>query len=447
MRAFLSALIVAAGVLACPSAWADPGAKRVIISFRAGTSAAAREKALAGLGAKAIKHVVSSDERRQFVAVVAELPAAGAAGAPARPVSMSLSAAVPAASSDVLEIEEDYRVKWIEGAEPQALGAAPFPAAARLAELGLKPFRSASLMSMAGASGGRSEIPWGISRVRAPSAWDYTEGAKVRVAVIDTGIDGRHSDLRGKIDGGYSAIDDSEKPESWQDQNGHGTHVAGTIAAARDGQGVVGVAPRARLYSVRVLDADGSGSLSDVIKGIVWCAENGIQVANMSLGSPFPSPSMQRALRYAKARGVVVVAAAGNSGGSVGFPGGYPEAIAVSALDWNDRLAAFSSRGPEVRFTAPGVAVVSTYMGGDFSSLSGTSMAAPHVAGLAAMAVSFGYRGLDGPDGVLEQLKRAARPVEGLSDEEQGFGIIDAGRLARSNGSSNLVAVASLSRR
>src|SRR5208283_2963149 len=112
-----------------------------------------------------------------------------------------------------------------------------------------------------------------------PAAWDFTQGAGVRVAVIDTGIDLSHKALQGKIDGGYNAITDSEAPGSYQDDNGHGTHVSGTIAA--NSPDLMGVAPKARLYAVKVLDADGSGSLSDVIKGIVWATNNSMQVANM----------------------------------------------------------------------------------------------------------------------------------------------------------------------
>ena len=194
---------------------------------------------------------------------------------------------------------------------------------------------------------------------------------------------------------------------------------------------MVGVAPRARLYAVRVLDADGSGSISGIVDGIIWCANNGIQVANMSLGSSQPSPTLERALRYAKAMGVVVVAAAGNSGGSVGYPAAYPETIAVSASDVNDKIAEFSSRGAEVDFIAPGVSIVSSAMDGGFANFNGTSMAAPHVAGLAALAVAQGWVGLDGPDGVLTQLKKAAKKLPELSDEQQGNGMIDAGKLTR----------------
>jgi subtilisin family serine protease len=277
----------------------------------------------------------------------------------------------------------------------------------------------------------RPELPWGVSRVRAPAAWDYTDGKGVRVAVIDTGIDLSHPDLVGKVDGGYSAIAKTENPGDYNDDQGHGTHVAATIAGKRDDKGVVGVAPGARLYAVKVLDADGSGNLSDVIDGMVWAANNDMQVANMSLGAPIDSPAMQRAARYARGKGVVVVAAAGNSGGSVGFPGAYEDVIAVAASDFSDKVAGFSSRGPEVDFIAPGVDVVSAKMGGGFVSYSGTSMAAPHVAGMAALAVAQGWTGLGGPDGVFAQLKKASKPLPELDKELQGFGMIDAGRLTR----------------
>jgi subtilisin family serine protease len=426
----LSAWLVALAVVAGSTAHAADGAKRVIITFKTGTSVEQRQKALSALGATTVSEVLSTDQSHSFVAVVVTVPAA-----PAAPTTPSLPGMPPKAASvmaldqaptlaGVEKVEEDYKVRWIE-----AMPAFSAPASS-LKSLGIASF-SASPASMGVSKANRGEIPWGVARLKAPSAWDYTEGAGVRVAVIDTGIDSSHPDLNGKVDGGYNAITDCERQDCWQDDNGHGTHVSGTIAAARDGRGVVGVAPKARLYAVKVLDSEGSGNLSDVIKGIIWCANNGIQVANMSLGSPMPSDTMQKALRYAKARGVIVVAAAGNSGGSVGYPGAYPETIAVAASDWEDNIASFSSRGDEVKFIAPGVSILSSAMGGDFASMSGTSMASPHVAGLAALVVSQGYRGLDGPDGVLAQMKKAAVKLPNLTAQEQGYGMIDAGKLVR----------------
>ena len=272
----------------------------------------------------------------------------------------------------------------------------------------------------------QGEMPWGVVRVGAAKAWERTgAGAGVRVAVIDTGIDFSHSDLAPNYKGGYNAIDSDKKP---MDDHGHGTHVAGTIAAAADDRGVVGVAPNASLYAVKVLDKDGGGNLTSIIKGILWCAQNKMHVANMSLGSPVGSLFMRMAVSYAKARGVVIVAAAGNSGGSVGYPGAYGATIAVAASDSNDAVAKFSSRGKEVDFIAPGVDIKSTLPGGRYGRFSGTSMATPHVAGLAALAIAQGHRGMDN---VKRALKNASQPMDGLSAKEQGNGMIHAGRIRR----------------
>ena len=435
------AFMLAAAFAVALQASAQEAAHRVIITFKSGTPAAERQQVLTKLGATSVADIVSNGKSdAEFVAVVAQAPQGASAGAAAFQEKAKSLMALDASPelSDVVKIEDDYKVKWIEAA-PASFQAMPFGSFQAV-----KFTRTASASTAANATlalGARSKIPWGIARVKAPAAWDYTQGAGVRVAVIDTGIDTTHPDLDGAVDGGYNAQADCERVDCYQDDNGHGTHVAGTIAGRGAGQwGVYGVAPKARLYAVKVLGSDGSGALSDVIKGIIWCANNDIQVANMSLGSDTPSDTMQKALRYAKARGVVVVAAAGNSGGAVGYPGAYPETIAVAAADWDDKVASFSSRGPQVKFIAPGVAVLSSKMGGDYWTLSGTSMATPHVTGLAALAVSEGYRGLDGPDGVLEQLKKAAKPILGLSSDEQGFGMIDGGKLTRSERS---VAIAS----
>ena len=288
----------------------------------------------------------------------------------------------------------------------------------------------------------RPELTWGVNRVHAPAAWAVCardkvktcEGAFVKVAVIDTGIFAEHSDLLGQVDGGYSAITKSENPKDYGDDNeiGHGTHVAGTIAAIRDNKGVVGVAPSARLYSVKVLDKTGNGNMSDVVDGLVWATKNRMDVVNMSLGAPEGSDALRLAVRKASGSGVIIVAAAGNSGAAVSFPGAYDDVITVAASDFDDKLAPFSSRGPAVDFIAPGVDILSTRIGGGWLSLRGTSMACPHVAGLAAIAVAQGYRGLHGPDGVMAQLKKAASPLSGeMTMEMQGAGMIDAGKLAR----------------
>ncbi len=422
--------LVAAALLGAPASaevGVSNGTQRWIVTFQPKTKRVGRDRALSALSVSASRHIATDgDSEHEFSAAVVELPRGTELTRPA-----DLDAAI---NGDIISIERDVRVKWIESAG-LSFQATPLPSMGAVME-SVGRFQATSRGGASGRGGmaalaARPELTWGVQRVRGPAAWQNTMGRGVRVAVIDTGIDTTHPDLVGQVDGGYSAITKSEALNAYQDDNGHGTHVAGTIAAKRDDRGVVGVAPEARLYGVKVLDADGSGNLSDVIDGIVWAASNDMQVANMSLGAPFGSETMRRALRFAAGRGTIVVAAAGNSGGSVGYPGAYPEAIAVSAADSEDRLAAFSSRGPEVDFIAPGVDVVSSKMGGGFASYSGTSMAAPHVAGIVALSVAQGWTGLNGPDGVLAQLRRASRPVAELTAEQQGAGMIDASRLTR----------------
>jgi len=406
------------------------GTKRYIVTFDAKAKQSDRDAALGLLSVKAAKHIATNGDTDQEVSVaLVDLPAGQTLPTGK---GKSLCTGALKCSDRIVSIEADRRVKWIESAQV-SFQAAPMPSFNGLMA-GLNMPKASNFVQNPLASqqkAQRAEETWGINRVHAPAAWRITEGKDVKVAVIDTGIDAAHPDLSGSVDGGYSAITKTENPADYQDDNGHGTHVAGTVAGKRDGKGVVGVAPKARLYAVKVLDADGSGNLSDVVDGIVWAAKNHMDVANMSLGAPVDSEAMKRAVRFARGSGVVIVAAAGNSGGSVGFPGAYEDTIAVAASDSTDNVAAFSSRGPEVDFIAPGVDVLSAKMGGGFISYSGTSMAAPHVAGLAALAVSQGYVGLNGPDGVFAQLKKAAMPLPVLSAQLQGVGMIDAGKLAR----------------
>ena len=244
-------------------------------------------------------------------------------------------------------------------------------------------------------------VPWGIARVGADQVWATTDGDMVKVAVIDTGIDLTHPDLQDNIKGGYNAI---YPTKSANDDNGHGTHVAGIIAAAQNGIGVVGMGPKIDLYAVKALNRQGSGYLSDIIEGLDWSIANGIQVVNMSLGAKTNVQSFHDAVIKAYQAGLVLVAAAGNDyGGAVNFPAAYPEVVAVSATDSGDQVAAFSSVGPEVDLSAPGVGIFSTYKGSSYKTLSGTSMATPHVAGAAAlvMATPVGLSDLDA-DGVWD---------------------------------------------
>jgi len=258
-------------------------------------------------------------------------------------------------------------------------------------------------------------LPWGVRSIRADRVWDRdgdltpdaNAGEGVKVAVVDTGIDLSHPDLAANIAGGYNAIDPAQSP---QDDNGHGTHVAGIIAAAANGAGVVGAAPRVSLYAVKVLGGDGSGYYSDIIEGIQWCIDHGMQIINLSLGGYADVQVLHDVITEAVRRGIVITAAAGNDGpaqNSVEYPAKYPEAIAVAAYDVSRNLTDYSSRGPEIALLAPGDDILSTFPGNAYQTLSGTSMAVPHASAAAALVIA---AGVSGPDAVRARLRGTVGP-------------------------------------
>lgn len=279
---------------------------------------------------------------------------------------------------------------------------------------------------------------WHLDRIGAPTAWNFSTGRGVTVAVVDTGIACEdHGPFTKGTDlanttcvEGFNFVN---KTSHANDDQGHGTHVAGTIAqSTNNGIGAAGVAFNAKLMPVKVLDGGGSGTTAAVADGIRWAADHGAQVINLSLGGPRPARVLQEAIDHARSKGAVVVAAAGNSGGSVGYPGGSEGVIGVSATGPNDKLASFSSRGPEVDIAAPGVDVVQQTIcnGGKgkcerYPAFSGTSMASPHVAGVAAMLVS---QGVTAPDAIEKTLKASARVVDSSEGAKKlyGAGILDA---------------------
>jgi len=277
---------------------------------------------------------------------------------------------------------------------------------------------------------------WHMTRVGAERAWEYACGQGVTVAVVDTGIacydgDGfaKGTDLAGTACvRGYNFVGNNEMAA---DDQGHGTHVAGTIAqTTNNGVGVAGLAHCAKLMPVKVLSKQGWGTMANVAEGIRWAADHGAQIINLSLGAPIKSKVVANAVKHAYDNGVVIVAAAGNSGKSVGYPAAYPEVIAVSATDRNDKIAWFSSRGPEVAIGAPGVAVTQQTICDagknkceQWGVFSGTSMASPHVAAAAALLVG---QGVTSPDAVRDVLQATAN----LQDDKNlfGAGILDAGK-------------------
>jgi serine protease len=201
-------------------------------------------------------------------------------------------------------------------------------------------------------------VPWGVggddqtAGVRATQAGADGEG--VSVGVLDTGV-GPHPDL--EVAGGYNFVANTEE---YADDVGHGTHVAGTIAASQNGIGLVGIAPKVQLYALKVLNERGTGRTSNIIAGLQWAIDHHLQVLNMSFGSSQSSQAEQRAIQAAAHAGIVMVAASGNEGTSVSYPAAYPEVIAVGAVDRRGVLAPFSNRGPRLGFVAPGVNILST---------------------------------------------------------------------------------------
>jgi len=237
------------------------------------------------------------------------------------------------------------------------------------------------------------ELPWGVNRTDAELAWNDSTGAGVNVAVLDTGIDYRHPDLDGNVKGGVSVVGliETTNPRLWIDKNGHGTHCAGIIAAENNDIGVVGVAPGASLYAVKVLRNDGSGTYSDAIDGIQWSVNNGMQVISMSFGGASDSQALNDTCNAANASGLILVAAAGNNGDGnsatdeISYPAAYDSVIAVGATNQDDAAPYWSNSGPYLELSAPGVDIKSTWLDGSYENHSGTSMSCPHVSGTAVL--------------------------------------------------------------
>ncbi len=245
-------------------------------------------------------------------------------------------------------------------------------------------------------------LQWGMYKINAAgrgrSAWSLVKSSpSVGIAIVDTGIDQSNEDLKGKIVANHNCTDSP----TVDDLFGHGTHVAGIAASeTNNGVGVAGVGYNASLINAKALGDDGSGYYSWLANCIIWSADNGASVINMSLGGPYPSQTLENAVNYAWNKGVVVVAAAGNNNSPYPFyPAYYSHVIAVAATDINDSRASFSNFGRWVAVAAPGVSVYSTLPDHpnaigmeNYGYLSGTSMASPHVAGLAGLL--FGINGM-----------------------------------------------------
>ena len=302
----------------------------------------------------------------------------------------------------------------------------------------LPPYRVEARYS-ALASGERYD--WGAVAYGIPALAKQTAGAGVRVAVLDTGVDDRHPDLAGQViaqrdctgRNGAKAID----------ADGHGTHCAGVIAASRNGRGLIGIAPDLAqdgggLLIGKVLGDGGSGMGTWVAEGIEWALDQGADVISMSLGGSY-DPSIANSVNRALAADAIVVCAAGNDGpgpNTIGFPAALNGTVAVGAVDRYGRVTDFSSRGDEVDIAAPGKDILSTWPGGGYATLSGTSMATPFVAGVVACLISAARRGLIPPERVgtpaalIEFLGETAKDAGPSGrDPAYGWGLIDPGAM------------------
>ncbi len=276
---------------------------------------------------------------------------------------------------------------------------------------------------------------WGLDAVGAPLAWSVTRGAGVVVAVVDTGI-AAAPDLVGRLLPGWNVITGTADAG---DDNGHGTHVSGTIAEnAENGLAEAGLAPEVSLLPVKVLDASGSGTDSGVASGIVWATDHAAKVINLSLGGPSSSRVLSDAVAYATAHGVLVVAAAGNDAGPVGYPARITGVLGVGAVDPALARASFSNTGTGLDIVAPGVGIVQQTLGssaGTFAdaTLSGTSMATPFVTATAALVLAL--QPTRTPASVARALERTAQDL-GVAgrDPETGYGLVRADRALGATG-------------
>ena len=259
-----------------------------------------------------------------------------------------------------------------------------------MAKLHLIPYRVEEIMEQA------TQIPEGVRMIQAPEVWADAERGKGNiVAILDTGCQLDHPDLQDRIIGGKNFTADFDGDEAnFDDNNGHGTHVAGTVAASfRADGGIAGVAPEAHLLILKVLSGEGGGEYQGIIDGIHFAidwrgpAGETVSAISMSLGGPEDIEELHAAIKRAVDAGIPVVCAAGNEGDDspdtdeFAYPGAYGEVIQVGAVDFDRRIANFSNTNDEIDLVAPGIDIYSTFPGGKYASLSGTSMATPHVAG------------------------------------------------------------------
>lgn len=281
------------------------------------------------------------------------------------------------------------------------------------------------------------EYGWELNKFHIPNLWSRTQGEGVTVAVIDTGCDLDHPDLQDNLLEGINFINRSKTPE---DDNGHGSHVASTIAGVNNGVGMVGIAPKTKIIPIKALDGNGSGSINNIINGIIWAADRGgVDFITMSLGSPNGMRPLEDAINYANQKGCIVFCAAGNSGESsdIMYPAKYEQTISIGAVDERLSRTDFTCSGDSLDFLAPGHNIVGCVPGGRYAVMSGTSMSNPFAVGCASLLLSYNrshrrYK-LDSYQDYIEVFKKSTLELtnpkyKGIR-KYQGYGIINPGPL------------------
>lgn len=265
---------------------------------------------------------------------------------------------------DSVSIEEDVKVEGLVNLQPRRGTSTP------KSHSSLEPF-----------------IPWGVDQIKAPLAWSKSVGSKIRIGVIDTGIDYSHPDLKHAVSKGINLLNQGLLP---YDDNGHGTHISGIIAAASSQSGIMGVAPKAFIHPVKAFDYNGSAYVSDIIAGIHWCVEQDLDIINMSFGMKTYHKMLEFAVLKAYRAGKTIVASSGNDGRktTVDYPARFIQVISVGATTKSNKIAPFSNRGQRIDVYAPGERIYSAGLHGKYNEMSGTSMATAHVSGVIALMLA-----------------------------------------------------------
>jgi len=274
-------------------------------------------------------------------------------------------------------------------------------------------------------------LGWEITKFNIPKYWRQSRGEDVIVAVIDTGVDFNHEDIKNNVITGKNFVEIGQDP---MDVCGHGTHVSSTIAAEDNGCGIVGVANRAKIMPVKALDNNGNGNMQAISAAIKYAADSGADFITMSLGSPYPAPAIKQAIDYAASKNCIIFCAAGNSGPAVDimYPAKYDHTIAIGAIDKNLRRTDFTCSGDSLDFLAPGHDIVGCIPNNKYSLMSGTSMSNPYAVGLACLLLSYNkqekkYK-LDTCEDYIEIFKKTAQDLKDPRYEAirkyQGYGIM-----------------------